>query len=293
MSSSDRESISEIIHESGDASEQRLRSFKNMQTALAYEPELRRKGRSYNALHDEANRNLSALMDQKAALSVGSSRRKKTKLKGLEPKIRHQQKVFERTLSDVNETHGQLDLLRQARMEFSLPDVTQAIQDWVHDAGVQSVNVRTLSGWRSHGQPWLQCNRTAGREPQRGEILDVNQGWTDFVNQGWMQGGYDRGAAFRLLTPVSIDVTRMQKAALKTGDWKKFEADMTRHAKTTNDQTLWHAGNGRRAFYGQELVDLTRNQYAIHTDQAGGQVAMPKAKSALLTELRAKVRKVE
>ncbi len=282
-----KDSLSDVMTEAFDGSEQRLRSFNNVMAAIDYEPDLRSKSRSYTAFHKQSHSQLQQLKSQKEALEQGSSRRKSTKLKNLLPKIRKQEKITHSALVDVNTAQDQLEKIRNLKPELQTPDISSAIDEWVHGEEVQSTPVRTLAGWNSHGQPWLERNRQAGREPEKGEVLNVDNGWTDYVNQGWMQGGYDRGAAFRLLTPVSPEVVGMQRKALKTGDWQAFETDMTAHAKQQDDRSLWHQGNQRRTFYGQELVDLTRNNYAIHEDSGGRQVAMPKQRSQLLQQISA------
>jgi hypothetical protein len=167
----------------------------------------------------------------------------------------------------------------------------------------QDLNVRTLAAWPQGGKQWLARNRGAQRQPVRGEYLDMNEKvWTDYLNQGWMQGGYDRGAAFRLLTDVPPKVEKMHnRHARPGGDTDAYDKKLGKFAKkqwaATKNQNprqqnpFWHSGGedpkaARKSFFAQELGDAAGAGYVIHRDAADRQVLMPRAKSDMLQELR-------
>lgn len=121
----------------------------------------------------------------------------------------------------------------------------------------------------------------------RGEYLNVpGDYWTDYINQGWMQGGYDRGATFRLVTDVPRDFARLHNAAVHTGDWERYESQMTDRARRRNLRDFWHTSQERRTFFAQELVDAARAGYVIHRDKYAGQSLMPRVRSQMLEEIR-------
>jgi len=116
-------------------------------------------------------------------------------------------------------------------------------------------------------------------------MLDIPGGkWTDYLNQGWMQGGYDRGAMFRLVTPLS------SKEAGQVNQARNPDA-LAHQLQQSKNRALFHSGEKRMTFYGQELVDAVGAGYGVHQDEQGRQSLMPKTKSAMLSELRSKVSK--
>jgi hypothetical protein len=285
----------QITREATDTSERRLRSFDNYERALASAPSAEQV--------DEAQRAADAfapLVRQREQLSKGSSRRKTTKL-------RQTRREHERALA----AQAHLDSLKQRRSliqkhRASMPDRERederaAAAEWVHGEERQSAPVRTLSDWKADGASWQERNRRAGRKLAPGEVLRTEKGWSDAVNQGWMQGGYDRGAAFRLLTPVPDQVESMHNRYARASKPSAVDYDtrLTHWAMNRRDtyRQLWSPGpsgtplaDQRKSFFAQELVDAAGSGYVIHRDAADRQVLMPRAKSDLLGEVRARGR---
>jgi hypothetical protein len=123
----------------------------------------------------------------------------------------------------------------------------------------------------------------------RGEYLNLNDdAWTDYINQGWMQKGYERGAMFRLLTSVPQEIVDMHNEAASNGAWEEYETRMTDYSKK-NGLSFWSSSNQRRTFFAQELVDAARAGYTVQDDNDNQnqkyQTLMPRLKSQLLKEI--------
>jgi hypothetical protein len=165
---------------------------------------------------------------------------------------------------------------------------------------LQDVNVRVL-GSGSDVEEWKNRNINERRHLSRGgiddsakrivrgEYLNLNDdAWTDYINQGWMQKGYERGAMFRLLTSVPQEIVDMHNEAASNGAWEEYETRMTDYSKK-NGLSFWSSSNQRRTFFAQELVDAARAGYTVQDDNDNQnqkyQTLMPRLKSQLLKEI--------
>jgi hypothetical protein len=276
--------------EATNADEQRLRRYNTVTQVLGQRRALL-SSRATRAKHvDELKKQLQQLKDERTQSLASPTREQKKKLPRLEKRIAKKQSEYHLKHYNFNSSADFIDRTADLNNEYRRPQVKQAIRNWINSQSVQSVNVRTLGSWINHQKQWLERNRKEGRDPQQGEYLDVqNDAWNDFINQGWMQKGYERGAMFRLLTPVSKAITDMHnKAAAPTGKWQTYEDDLIKFAKKKNGQNdFWSQSNHRLTFFAQELVDAARAGYVIHHDEHGRKSLMPRQKSALLRQIRA------
>lgn len=231
-----------------------------------------------------------------------TARPKKKQVDLLNKRIAKQEKVQERIRPQLEHHRSVLEKTDTLRQEH-IPAVQQD-ERWVTDQGIQSVNMRILGNWHRDGSQWVQRNQ--GRNIQEGEYLNAtDQGWTDYINQGWMQGGFDRGAGFRLVTKVPQQVRKMHNKASEVasrpegkkpgspGNWAEYGRNLSQMATTRTMSKFKHSSEDRMTYFGQELVDAARNGYRIHTDATGKQSLMPHQKSLMLSELRTKVKKVK
>ncbi|MEJ2767952.1 hypothetical protein [Mycetohabitans sp. B46] len=165
-----------------------------------------------------------------------------------------------------------------------------AIDEWVTSDRRQHVPVRVLGrlGGESRGDRvngvnnWLERNRTAGREPTAGEFLNINpfSDWSGSINQGWIQGAFDRGHMFRLLT----DVPEHLVAAHNNAAQNPTEENINQYKELLSDAAEnWQH---RSSVFAKELIACARNGYAIHEDVNGSKSVMPWARHELLRSLR-------
>ncbi|WP_338911536.1 hypothetical protein [Mycetohabitans rhizoxinica] len=165
-----------------------------------------------------------------------------------------------------------------------------AIDEWVKSDRRQQVPVRVLGrlGGESGGDMingvnnWLNRNRSAGREPTAGEFLNINpfSDWSGSINQGWIQGAFDRGHMFRLLT----DVPEHLVAAHNNAAQNPNEENINQYKEIlSNAAENWQH---RSSVFAKELIACARNGYAIHEDENGRKSVMPWARHELLELFR-------
>ncbi|PPB84012.1 hypothetical protein [Mycetohabitans endofungorum] len=160
-----------------------------------------------------------------------------------------------------------------------------AINKWVASDRRQQVPVRVLGRLggdvESGVNNWLDRNRLAGREPTAGEFLNINpfSDWSGSINQGWIQGAFDRGHMFRLLTEVPDYLVDAHNNAAQD----PTEENINQYKEIlSNEKEKWQH---RSSVFAKELIACARNGYAIHKDVNGRGSVMPGGRHKLLKEI--------
>ncbi len=171
-----------------------------------------------------------------------------------------------------------------------------AIEEWVTSDRRQHVPVRVLGrlggengGDRISGvNNWLNRNRSASREPTQGEFLNINpfSDWSGSINQGWIQGAFDRAHMFRLLTDVPDHLVTAHNNATQN----PTEENINQYKEMLSNA----AGNWqhRSSVFAKELIECARNGYAIHEDVNGRKSVMPWVRHELLGGIRGRAPRI-
>lgn len=263
--------IESMIEEAIDGSEKRLRQYQfvknvltthNIQHARAYYE-------TCNTILNELNRKLKLL----------DAHKENKRLKAKKRRIKNKIKMYEEEVKKYSEYIQGIDELK---LSHENKDIRNAEMNWVENEEIQSINVRVLSNWHLNGKKWKERNEKSGRDLQKGEFLDIERGWTDYINQGWMQGGYERNVLFRILTSINDLMIREHNDAALSGKWIEYEKWILENCKAT----LYNESCNSLTFFGQEMVDLARNKYMLIKDSSGRVNAVPYLKFKILSELK-------
>ncbi|WP_137940130.1 hypothetical protein [Chitinivorax sp. B] len=202
--------------------------------------------------------------------------------------------------------------LKELRDDPPAQATRDAIPNWVKkddrkDDPAAVVNMHSLGNWANDQKPWVERNRADDRQQHRtelpanqshniphGAVLNApDEAWTDYLNQGWMQNGVDRGAAFKLESHVPEHIVNQHNQAAHDGNWQQYASQLESAAGSAGPSRFLKPADHDRnvqsdqlTFFAQELVDLARSGYAVHQGADGKQVAMPKEKAALLDSIR-------
>lgn len=243
---------------------------------------------------------LGGLQDKRAQFrsqdtaSLGSNAKKKYDIqsKKLDKDIATAQTAVSRADKVRDKADAKKNALRDLSSDWNTPDVKSARQEWGPSGAMHADNPVRALGAGKDVSAWQKRNEEAGRPLKHGEMLDVKRGWSDYVNQGWMQGGYDNNAAFRIHTPLSASSLDKHNDAVKQGTWNGYESHLKAEGKKagpSKDNPLWKSDEQRPTWYAHELTNMAKHGYAIHTDDQGRQVAMPAAKADLLKDIKTNV----
>ncbi|MEM5383961.1 hypothetical protein VSR68_10200 [Paraburkholderia phymatum] len=220
-------------------------------------------------------------------------------------KVDHEIAKLEKQQKDATAESNRLEPMHEGtqllKADWNRAAVSKARNEWGPSGAMHQNNPMRALGAGKDVSAWSERNAAGGAEnkprPVRhGEMLDVKDGWTDYINQGWMQGGYDNKAAFRLLTPLGEASVKQHNAAADKGTWNGYEDHLKREGQKigpSKNNFLFKSDVGRPTWYAHELADLAKNGYAIRKDENGRQVAMPKEKANVLNEITREVPKVD
>jgi hypothetical protein len=164
-----------------------------------------------------------------------------------------------------------------------------AISEWVTSERRQHVPVRVLGRLgggnnqdaASGVNNWLRRNNADNRNPVDGEFLNINpfRDWSGSINQGWIQGAFDRGHMFRLLTEVPEHLVNSHNRAAE----KPTPGNLDDYKSAIRDSIGW---GHRTSVFAKELLECARNGYVIHVAQNSDRSVMPYRKSQLLNDIR-------
>jgi hypothetical protein len=242
---------------------------------------------------------LAELQEQREALG------RPTFAKSAGRKVDHEIAKLEKQHKDAMAESDKLEPMHQGvqllKADWNRAAVSKARNEWGPGGAMHQNNLVRLLGAGKDVSAWSERNAAGGPENkprplQHGEMLDVKEGWTDYINQGWMQGGYDNQAAFRLLTPLGEASVKQHNASVDKGTWNGYENHLKQEGQKigpSKNNFLFKSDVGRPTWYAHELADLAKNGYAIRQDESGRQVAMPKEKANLLNEIEREVPKVD
>jgi len=273
----------------------RMRNYNEVKYAANHSPDVTDALRQSRKQVTGALSQLSPLRDKLAALDSPTFDKSSVRRIGLAiTKLEKQHKT-------AADDRDKLDTLNQdvqsLKLNWHSQDVSSARKEWGPSGKMHDYNrnpVRVLGAGKDVNA-WKDGNLKGGPEGkplthQHGEMLDAKVGWADYINQGWMQGGYDSKAAFRLLTPLADKSVKQHNAAVKTNTWNGYENHLRHEGEkmgASKTNPLFKANEDRPTWYAHELADLAKNGYVIHTDEKGRQVAMPKEKAELLDKIKA------
>lgn len=268
VSSNDIESL---IEEAIDESEKRLRQYNTVKYVRENQQHIKEYYTSCNNILKRLRNEYDLLQKHKESNRLKAKKRRiRNKIQRYEEEV----KKYSRFIQGINDFN----------LSYNHTDFENAEKDWIENDNVQSVNIRVLSNWHSDGKLWKERNENSGRKIQKGEFLNVEKGWTDYINQGWMQRGYERNVLFRILTHINDFMIEEHNNAALSGKWIEYEEWILKNCKNT----LFNKSRNCLTFFGQEMVNLARNKYMLMKDSSGRLNAIPYLKFKMLSELKAK-----